>query len=219
MDINVYLDKVTKLPTPHKAGIMAGVVILILVAYYFFIYLDKQNDLAKVEKKLKSQESELAEKKAIADNLGKFREEVDKLQNKLREALAKLPNESEIDKLLVDIPNLGKESGITFTKFVPKSEKSKGFFAEVPIQIEITGRYIDLATFFYKLSNLSRIVNVRNISINPISGKKQGEAGQDQGDTEQVTLLKIEGEATTYRFVEKKQSSEENGVNTKKKGK
>jgi type IV pilus assembly protein PilO len=211
MDINVYLEKVTKLPTPHKAGIMAGVVILMLVAYYFFIYLDKQNDLKKVEKKLRAQESELAEKKAIADNLSKFREEVDKLQNKLREALAKLPNESEIDKLLVDIPNLGKESGVTFTKFIPKSEKSRGFFAEVPISIEMTGRYTDLATFFYKLSNLSRIVNVKNIKFTPFKAKAAGDSGRAE---EQVTLLRVAGEATTYRFVEQKQSTPEQ----KKKG-
>ena len=67
---------------------------------------------------------------------------------------------------------------------------NRGFYAEVPIEIEFTGGYHEVATFFDRISKLDGIVNVGDMEVT---------VGHESLDT---TVLKIEGYATTFRFLE-----------------
>ena len=104
--------------------------------------------------------------------------------------LRQLPNETELEVLLTDISNLGKTAGIEIKSFSRLQEVVHGFYAEVPIGIEITGQYHDLGRFFDMLANLPRIVNMGSIQISVAS------------DTLDATVLKVSGTATTFRFVD-----------------
>jgi type IV pilus assembly protein PilO len=43
----------------------------------------------------------------------------------------------------------------------------KEFYAEIPVAMNVVGGYHDLAVFFDKVARLSRIVNIKNISMAP----------------------------------------------------
>jgi type IV pilus assembly protein PilO len=79
---------------------------------------------------------------------------------------------------------------LEFLLFRPAGEVNKGFYAEIPVNIEVQGGYHNLGMFFDKVARLSRIVNVSDIKI-----KKKGSKGG--GGTLKATCV-----ATTYRFVE-----------------
>jgi len=72
----------------------------------------------------------------------------------------------------------------------PKGENNRGFYAEVPIEIEFTGNYHQVATFFDRIAKLDRIVNVGDISMTVNRENLLG------------TTLKVSGKATTFRFLE-----------------
>ena len=67
--------------------------------------------------------------------------------------------------MLRNISDLGKSAGLDFLKFVPGVEIPKDFYAEIPIDITITGPYHNLGFFLDKVSKLDRIVTVNNINI------------------------------------------------------
>jgi type IV pilus assembly protein PilO len=98
-----------------------------------------------------------------------------------------LPEKEEIPSLLASISQSGKDSGLEFLLFQPKPEVKKDFFAEIPVAISVSGGYHNVAMFFDKVANLSRIVNINNIALKP---QKNGE--------ELVTNCT----AVTYKFVE-----------------
>jgi len=116
--------------------------------------------------------------------------EIAALERKLRDALRQLPDSKELPVLLTDITSLGKNAGLDFKGFRPKNEVNKGFYAEVPIDIEFTGRFHDVAMFFDEVSRLPRIVNVGELMIDISEEDSFG------------TVLSVKGEATTFRFVE-----------------
>jgi type IV pilus assembly protein PilO len=129
--------------------------------------------------------------RSVAGNLQDFEEEIARLELKLSSVLRQLPDKKELEVLLTDISNLGKQAGIEIKSFKRKDEISHGFYAEVPIAIELEGEYHDVARFFDMLGKLPRIVNMGSI--------KTKIADEDL----EATRLKVEGTATTYRFVGK----------------
>ena len=56
-------------------------------------------------------------------------------------ALRQLPDSKELPVLLTDVTSLGKNAGLEFKAFRPRPEIQRDFYAEVPIEIEFTGRF------------------------------------------------------------------------------
>ncbi|WP_370543312.1 type 4a pilus biogenesis protein PilO [Geobacter sp. OR-1] len=138
---------------------------------------------------------QVQEKKKIADQLPKFKSEYAKLQKDLESALTELPNQKEIPSLLTSITNVGKAAGLDFLLFKPKAEAAKGFYAEVPVDITVSGSFMNVANFFIAVGNLPRIVNIGNVNFADIKYDK------DKGRTN----LRVNCLATTFRFLDKKE--------------
>ena len=73
------------------------------------------------------------------------------MKNKRQVALKQLPNKKEIDKLLQDISYHAIESGLVVLLFKPQKEIKKNFYAEIPVDIKLSGTYHDQAIFFDKI--------------------------------------------------------------------
>ena len=114
-----------------------------------------------------------------------------------------LPDKKEIPSLLSAISQSGNEAGMDFLLFEPKSEVVKDFFAEIPVDIKITGSFSNLMIFFDKISKLYRIVNLKNIKI--------------VLDEKNRNILTTTGSAVTYKFVEKKEEPKDDDAKNKNK--
>ena len=198
MDLNI--DTILKLPARQKALGLGVILIFILGIYLYLGYLPQGRELKRKTRERDKLEAKLAEYRVIADKLSIFVKELEKLNQKLKEALGKLPNKKEIPQFMVDISNRGRETGLEFELFQPKGEVAKGFYAEVPVDIKVTGGYHDVATFFDKISRMDRIVNITDFSI----GAGKMVAGK--------LPLKVSFLLTTFMFIE-----EGTGAKVKKK--
>jgi type IV pilus assembly protein PilO len=92
-----------------------------------------------------------------------------------------------VPNLLVDITQAGLGRGLNFVLFKPEKERPLEFYAELPINITVTGTYHQLGEFVSDIAALPRIVTVGNINIG--SGQK--------GD-----VLSMSAVARTYRYLE-----------------
>jgi type IV pilus assembly protein PilO len=138
---------------------------------------------------------ELNEAKTITKDLQRFKEQVEKLNAELTNALTQLPNEKEIPEMLKSISRIGKESNLEFTLFRPKTEESQQFYAKVPIELVVLGSYHNIGIFFDKMSKLPRIINVVDFSMDRAKEVRGREA---------EVLVKTFCLLNTYRFIEKK---------------
>ena len=139
---------------------------------------------------------ELNESKAITRDHQKFKDQVAKLDEELKNALTQLPNEKEIPEILKNITSLGKESNLEFTLFRPKAEEPQQFYAKVPIELTLLGSYHNTGIFFDKVSKLPRIINVVDFNMTRAKDIK------GRGETE--VLVRTSCLVNTYRFIEKK---------------
>lgn len=184
------VDDIFRLDRSKKIMILIGITVLLGFAYYSMLFKASWESYQKDQSKLMELQRKKTEQELIARNLPKFRAQVEKLDIDLKRALAQLPNKKEIPSLLTNISNMGREAGLKFLLFRPKGEKLKEFYAEVPVEITVTGSYHQVATFFDKVGRLPRIVKIFDINIDEPREEEEG------------IELTTSCVATTYRFVE-----------------
>jgi type IV pilus assembly protein PilO len=197
------IDIILRQKPIYKVLILIVILGAILGIYWQFFYRPVLADIKAIEPELTQLKQELSTKRDIVKEKPKYEAELEETRAKLHVALKQLPNKSEIPTLLENISALGKASGLTFTLFKPKAEVAKNFYAEIPVDIQIQGKYKDIVLFFDKVSKMPRIVNITNITMS--SPKK------DLGGS---MKLNTSCNAVTYKFIEST-----NNEADKKKGK
>jgi type IV pilus assembly protein PilO len=153
-------------PPLPKAISLLGLFVLILVGGYFGDWdgqLETKTNLENDEVKLKE---EYKNKKGQAINLDLYRQQLREIDSSFGALLKQLPNRSQMDALLVDINQAGLGRGLQFDLFKPAtSETARDFYAELPIQIRVTGGYHDMGQFAADISQLPRIVTLNDITL------------------------------------------------------
>ncbi|MBV7539987.1 type 4a pilus biogenesis protein PilO [Acidovorax sp. sic0104] len=99
-----------------------------------------------------------------------------------------LPSKAEMAALLSDINQAGLGRSLQFDLFRPGQVVVRDYYAELPIQVRVTGRYHDMGAFASDVAHLSRIVTLNNISIAP----KEKDSG----------TLTMEATARTFRYLD-----------------
>ncbi len=170
--MNKLLDQIVKAPLGAKVGVVAAVVALLTVLNYFAVGMDFGGSISDTEDKITRAkrdqaqlDKEYIEKTAIANNLNQFRREKELLEQQLTEALAELPEDKKIEDLLQVFEDRALKAGLKIVSIEPKAPASERFYAKIPIPMQVTGNYHEIATFFDSLGRMRRIVNVSDVSL------------------------------------------------------
>lgn len=187
------VEQILNLPNKQKIAILVAVVLIEAIALVYFLYLPKHKMLTELKVTHQQLQSEVEEKTRIANNLPKLQKEYSDLGLELEKALTELPNSKEIPSLLTGITTTGKSAGLDFLVFRPKPEVVKDFYAEVPVDITISGSYFSVANFFAAVANLPRIVNITNVDFAEVKSVNNR------------MMTKVNCLATTFRFLGKEE--------------
>lgn len=184
--------KISKIPLAQRLLVVALSVLLIAGGTWLFFVSPAYEDIENLDKQINQLDAQLVQKRAIARDITRYRVEVERLKQRLNEALTLLPNEAEIPELLQKLASLVEQSDCKMETFSPSGEINQGFYARIPVKMVITGNYHSIAVFFDKVAKLARIVNVTDIVLKTpkLENKK--------------VVLTAEFTATTFKFIEKK---------------
>jgi type IV pilus assembly protein PilO len=180
---------------PKLAAFLAVIAAVVVVGW--FLLLSSSHDELEVAR---SQEPKLKEdyrsRLAQAVNLSELRKQKLQVQEFVTQLEKQLPGKAEMDALLSDINQAGLGRGLQFELWQPGQVQVKDYYAELPINIKVSGRYHDVGAFAADVANLSRIVTLQNLGISPQIGK----------DT---TSLTMEATARTYRYLDAAEVAEQ----------
>jgi type IV pilus assembly protein PilO len=198
------VEKLVNLPMKQKIAALLLLLRALGAGFFFGLEKPKLKELKDVQGKLDKVRADVAENRRFASNLPKFKAEFEGLRKDLDNALTELPNSKEIPSLLTSITSAGKSAGLDFLTFRPKGETPKEFYAEVPVDIVVSGPFFGIANFFVSVGNLPRIVNISNVAFSDIRN--------DRGRN----LVKVTCQATTFRFLDKSEIKGPTDDNKKK---
>ncbi len=166
-------------PAIPRATILVGWFVVILALGWWFAWLD---EFAALEEKQQAEiklKDEYVTKKKEAVNLDLYIQQLNDIDRAFGTLLKQLPNKSEVESLLVEINQAGMGRGLQFELFKPGVEQIKDFYAELPINVRLTGSYHDFGTFAGDIGKLSRIVTLNNLSISVNTQSKDGTLAMD----------------------------------------
>ena len=181
-----FFEKVEKIKMPIRVLILVGTIILLAGLFAYLIYLPKTEEIKQNTEKIAGLTQKLNTAKRRARKLKQFEAEMAQVDTQFKEALKLLPNKKEIPKLLRNITQLGTDSRLQFHLFSPQKERGKDFYMEIPVSIQVSGNYHDVAVFFDRVGGMERIVNILNVSMQPVGQRS--------------AILTTTCDAVTYRF-------------------
>ena len=182
-------------PALPKLGLLLLALIGIMAASYFLDWQGQLESIDTANKKEQSLRDTFLEKKKRAIDLDAYRKQLADIERSFGTLLKQLPSKSEMEALLTDINQAGLGRGLQFELFKPAaSEILSEFYAELPINIRVTGSYHDMGAFASDISKLSRIVLLNDVSL-ALSGKDSG--------------LTMDAVAKTYRYLDDEEISKQ----------
>ncbi|QEP45108.1 pilus assembly protein PilO [Ectothiorhodospiraceae bacterium BW-2] len=191
MDLNQFKnldpENIGNWPLLVRAVIVIGCCIGVLFAGYYFHISTLQQQLVRAEQEEVKKRQEFENKQRLAANLAAYEQQMREMEETFDTMRRQLPRQTEVADLLVDITQTGLSSGLEFELFEPRSEVPKGFYAELPININISGQYHNFGEFVSGVAALPRIVTLHNLSISQV-----GSGGE----------LSFSAVAKTYRYFE-----------------
>jgi len=187
-----------------KILVLLAIVIGIPVGGFFGINQGQLEELEQGQMKETKLKDEYVGKKKQSINLDLHRQQLREIDTQFGALLKQLPNKSQMDALLVDINQAGLGRGLQFELFKPAAaEMRREFYAELPIDVKVTGTYHDMGAFASDVGQLSRIVTLKDVNI---------VAGRDGN-------LTMDAIARTFRYLDDDEVAEQRKAAKKAPGK
>jgi type IV pilus assembly protein PilO len=183
-------------PLWPKVALLLGLFLAILLAGFFLDWRDQWDALGAAEQVEVGLKAQYAEKKNRAINFDLYVQQLSEVEQSFGALVKQLPNRSEIDALLTDVNQAGLGRGLQFELFKPAAqERMADFYAELPIDIRITGNYHDMGAFASDIAQLPRIVTLNDVAISAEKG-----------------TLAMDAVAKTFRYLDDEEISKQRAL-------
>lgn len=186
--MNGLLESFNKISGPQRLLILLLMLVGIFVGFYMLVYTGLEGDIEKEKArhdKLLLEETDIKRKVA---NKAEIMDELEGLRKRKEKVEKVLPQKAEIPRLLQKIYGQAKIVGLDIKSFEPGGEAPQNLYTEIPVTMQLSGTYDQVADFFYYVGRMERVVNIKNISM---ERKQSGAFG--------AGALSVTCEAITYR--------------------
>jgi type IV pilus assembly protein PilO len=183
-------SSLSRLAAPAKAGITVAVVALIGVGYYFVFHSDMEDSLMLAQQSGIKLTGELNDAREAEKAYQKDLAELADREQRQKELNQILPATTEYPQFLSAVQSAANDSGVSLSAWTPRERVPEKYYARVPMKLELTGRFQQIARFFYNVGQLDRIINMENISMT------------DPKKVDDEMTLKAEALATAFHVIE-----------------
>jgi type IV pilus assembly protein PilO len=174
-------------PIAAKGVVLLLLLLAIVALGWWFGWKGQQETLDGKVAEEGTLRQQFVQKKSQAVNLDLHVKQLADIEKQFGTLLRQLPSKNEMDGLLADINQAGIGRGLQFELFKPASSEKMGeFYAELPVEIRVTGTYPDVGAFASDVARMPRIVTLSDIQL---AQNKDG-------------LLQMDAVARTYRYLD-----------------
>jgi len=138
---------------------------LVVVLGGWLVWTPQWESLAQGESNERQLRAAFEHKIAQAQHLELLRRQKAEVEAQVLRQQQQLPGKADMDALLAEISQVGVVRGLQIELFKPGQLKLGEHYAELPIEMRVTGTFHALAGFVSDLTNMSRIVTVDHMAI------------------------------------------------------
>jgi type IV pilus assembly protein PilO len=189
----------SRLALPAKLGIGAGTLALVAAGYYFIFHSEVDDGLTRAKLASNTLNGDLSKARAAEQAYQKDLAELADREQRQKELNQILPATTEYPAFLSAVQSAANISGVSLAAWTPREKVPEKYYAKVPMKVELTGKFLQIARFFYNVGQLDRIINMENISMT------------DPKLVDDEVVLKTEALATAFHVVEDKPAAGQSG--------
>lgn len=169
-----------RLPPQRKAAVFAVIGLMLGLLYYQFVFKSLKNNVAEAEAQ---NQGKIGMSRKLTADIPKFealKTKMNELTQVITENQKALPSESEVPAFFETLERKVKESGVEIKRWQKLGEEPVEAFYRVPVEIEITGTFMQIKRFFASLvqkgivqavnengrvEERDRIVSIENLNL------------------------------------------------------
>lgn len=194
----------SRLTPPAKLGLSLALLGLVLAGYFLFFHSEVDGEIEAAQNTGKSLTDELAKARNAEQAYQKDLAELAEREQRQKELNQILPATTEYPQFLSAVQSAANVSGVSLSAWTPREKVAGKYYARVPMKVELTGRFHQIARFFYNVGQLDRIINMENIAMT------------DPSRVDNEMVLKTEALATAFHVIEPSAApADANKTNTK----
>ncbi|RPI24394.1 MAG: hypothetical protein EHM61_17255 [Acidobacteria bacterium] len=159
---------IAKLPQRTQLGLLTVVIAALCYVFYSFYLQPLKGEVDLLTSQLNDMKNEVQKGQIVYSRLPEFKKQVRDQEVKLATLRSILPERKQTAEIVSGIEQLARESRLRIKSFQPQGTVRKDFYEDWPILLSLEGNYDNLGTFFEKVSQFTRIINVENITIKKV---------------------------------------------------
>ncbi len=142
----------SKLPAAAKLGLLAGALVIVLVAGWFVVIAPKRSEAAKLQDQIDDTQAQIV----VAQRGGSQSEPQAPAIRvaDLFELSRAMPNRADMPGMLLQLSDVAAETGVTFESIKPHDPVPLGSYQQIAVDLVFEGHFYDLSDFLYRLRNL-----------------------------------------------------------------
>ena len=126
---------------------------------------------------------QVAELQVYERRNAEFKLEMAALEKQLDTLKTIVPEDKEQDEFIRLVQGAAAASGVEIRQLTAEAVVPKDYHYELPFQIQVDGSYFSIEDFFARLSRLSRIINVGDLTFNSIKDPQNAKYPLRPGST------------------------------------
>mgnify|MGYP000679795324 FL=1 len=151
------INDIASWPSLAKGILIAFICALIGGAGYYALISDSIKKLEQTRQQEVELKNQFEIKSAQASSLNAYRQQMVQLEDMLKNQLKQLPDKTEVAGLLDDISYIATNNGLKLLRINWEPEVKKDFYTELPMRIDISGKYDQLGQFSADIAALPQI--------------------------------------------------------------
>lgn len=153
-------------PSGPRIAMLIVIFLSVIAGGIWWCWVDQWETLNQAQIEEEKLRQSFRKKIGQVQNLQALRQQKNTVSARVDLLSRQLPSKSEMDALLSEINQAGTGRGLQFELFKPGQVQLRPHYAELAIDIRLTGNYHAFAGFMSDIANFPRIVTIDRLVIN-----------------------------------------------------
>lgn len=178
-------------PLLPRLALLLAFIVVVIVSGAWLLWMNQWDEIEQGRAEEEKLKTAFRDKVRQSQNLELLRLQKARVMAEVEKLERQLPGKAEMDAMLSEINQAGVSRGLQFELFKPGQIRLTEHYAELPIDLRMSGSYHALGGFVSDIANLPRIVTMDHLTI-----------------TRQKDSLAFQAVAHTYRYLDPAESQQ-----------
>lgn len=149
------------------ARLLTFVVIAALAgaAYYYILFNPVYQSNKELGAKIDDKKAENERLRQFEPKLAQLNRDMAILEQQIEREKKVVPDDKDVDQFIRILHDTAATAGIEIRRYTAMPTANHEFYTDVPFSIDIDGPYYSVLSFFQRVSELERIVNIDNLQV------------------------------------------------------